>query len=215
MMIECRIYLIIALIIPLMESFQFQKSKQFTIFRQHQLINTLSSSNLMMGSRKRAWERGDLSDEDLFDDNAIENEKSQKQKIKLDPETVFFEGPPSATELILPTLSILTIIGIVPFASALSRQFWVKYKFTSRRIGIQSGFGGSIQTEIIYPDIEEIRYVYRAFGSAGDMVLFLKDGAKVELRHVPNFNEIYTFILSKCDDECKTKSMKLAVENKE
>jgi len=47
------------------------------------------------------------------------------------------------------------------------------------------------------------------------MVLFLKDGAKVELRHVPNFDEIYTYILSKCDAECNEKSMKLAPSKKE
>jgi hypothetical protein len=162
------------------------------------------------GARNRAWSKGDLSDEDIFgdDDNSV-NASPKKQKFKLEPETTFFEGPPSSTEVILPAISILTVIGIVPFISALSRQFWVRYKFTSRRIGIQSGFGGKVQTEIIYPDIGEIRFVYRAFGSAGDMVLFLKDGAKVELRHVPNFNSIYSYVLSKCDDECKQKSMQL------
>ena len=41
------------------------------------------------------------------------------------------------------------------------------------------------------------------------MVLFLKDGAKVELRHVPKFDEIYNYVLSKCDDDCKNKSMKI------
>ena len=44
------------------------------------------------------------------------------------------------------------------------------------------------------------------------MVLFLKDGAKVELRHVPNFNEIYGYVLSKCDDDCKSKSMKVKTD---
>ena len=63
---------------------------------------------------------------------------------------------------------------------------------------------------ILSSSVEEIRFVYRAFGSAGDMVLFLKDGAKVELRHVPKFEDIYTFVLSKCDAECNAKSMKLA-----
>ena len=41
------------------------------------------------------------------------------------------------------------------------------------------------------------------------MVLFLKDGAKVELRHVPDFERIYSFVLSKCDKECQAKSMQL------
>ena len=47
------------------------------------------------------------------------------------------------------------------------------------------------------------------FGGAGDMVLFLKDGAKVEMRHVPNFTNVLQFVLDKCDDECKEKSMKI------
>ena len=52
--------------------------------------------------------------------------------------------------------------------------------------------------------------MYRSFGAAGDMVLFLKDGAKVELRHVPKFDEIYTYVMSQCDSDCQAKSMKLA-----
>ena len=57
--------------------------------------------------------------------------------------------------------------------------------------------------------------MYRSFGAAGDMVLFLKDGAKVELRHVPKFNEIYSFVLSKCDAECQAKSMQLSAKAQE
>lgn len=165
---------------------------------------------LHMGARNRAWAKGDLSDKDIFDDDASEDSAVKKDKFKLAPEVTFFEGPPSPTEIVLPAISILTVIGIVPFISAVSRQIWVRYKFTSRRISIQSGIGGKDQTEIIYPDIDEIRYVYRAFGSAGDMVLFLKDGAKVELRHVPKFEEIYSYVLENCDEECKNKSMKLS-----
>jgi Bacterial PH domain len=173
---------------------------------------------LAMGARNRAWAKGDLSDKDIFEDDVegdeggADGKKSKKDKMKLDPETTLYDGPPSATEILFPALSVLTVIGIVPFVAALSRQFWVKYKFTSRRVSIQSGFGGNTQSEIIYPDIEEIRFVYRAFGSAGDMVLFLKDGAKVELRHVPKFNEIYEYVLSKCDAACQEKSMKLSVK---
>jgi hypothetical protein len=164
-----------------------------------------------MGARNRAWARGDLSDKDIFDgEDSLEDGKSnKKEKFKLQAETVFFEGPPSPTEIIFPAISILTVIGIVPFIAALSRQFWVKYKFTSRRISLQSGFGGNTQTEIIYPDIEEVKYAFRAFGSVGDMVLSLKDGAKVELRHVANFNEVYDYVLSQCDEDCKAKSMKI------
>ena len=71
------------------------------------------------------------------------------EKAVLEPETLFFEGPPSKTELIVPGLSVLTVIGIVPFAAAAARQAWVKYKITSRRISVQSGVGGQDFTEIV------------------------------------------------------------------
>lgn len=172
--------------------------------------STSRCTALHMGARNRAWAKGDLSDKDIFDDDVSDGDELKKEKFKLDPETTFYEGPPSSSELLFPAISILSVIGIVPFIAALSRQFWVKYKFTSRRISIQSGFGGNDQSEIIYPDIEEIRFVFRSFGSAGDMVLFLKDGAKAELRYVPNFKELYSYVLSKCDADCQAKSMKMA-----
>ena len=121
-----------------------------------------SSSTLLFGARNRAWAKGDLSDKDIFEEEGGESKGTDKKdKFKLEPEIVFFEGPPSLSEVFLPALSVLTVIGIVPFVAALSRQVWVRYKFTSRRLAIQSGIGGKTQTEIIYPDIDEIR-----FGSA-------------------------------------------------
>ena len=190
-----------------------QHSKIFSSVTNHR------TSSFALTAKDKKWSKSELTGDDYFDEE-IEDESSTsgkkrkekdalKKKFKLDPEVTFFEGPPSPTEILFPALSILTVIGIVPFISAVSRQFWVKYKFTSRRIAINSGIGGKIRTEIIYPDIEQIKFVYRAFGAAGDMVLFLKDGAKVELRHVPKFNDIYEYVLSKCDDECKEKSMKI------
>mmetsp|Transcript_5208 Transcript_5208/g.7333 ORF Transcript_5208/g.7333 Transcript_5208/m.7333 type:complete len:204 (+) Transcript_5208:41-652(+) len=127
-------------------------------------------------------------------------------KIMLEPETVFFEGPPSWTELVIPGISILTVIGIIPFAAALSRQAWVRYKITSRRISIQSGFGGNDFTEIIYPDIVSVKYVYRSGGEAGDMVIELKDGAKLEMRFVPNFRPIYKYIMERISPEARDAS---------
>ena len=175
------------------------------------LVGKSQKRKLFMGKRNREWTKEDLSENDIFDDDSNNrNSGSIKNKFKLEPETVFSEGPPSPTEILLPALSVLTVIGIIPFVAALSRQVWVRYKFTSRRISIQSGFGGSKLSEIIYPDIEEIRFAYRALGSAGDMVVFLKDGAKAELRFVPNFRSVYAYVISKCDANCQAKSMKLS-----
>jgi hypothetical protein len=52
--------------------------------------------------------------------------------------------------------------------------------------------------EIVYPDIVEIRTVKRLFGD-GDMVAFLRDGAKFEMRNIPNFEESIEFILNQVD----------------
>lgn len=73
----------------------------------------------------RAWAKGDLSDKDIFEEEDTDNSEGSKKgikKAKLEPESVFFEGPPSPTEIIFPALSILTVIGIIPFISALSRS---------------------------------------------------------------------------------------------
>ena len=81
----------------------------------------LAPSSLSGVSKKnRAWAAGDLG-EDIFDD-AEETAADKKNKFKLTPEIVFFEGPPAISEVILPALSIITVLGIVPFISSLSRQ---------------------------------------------------------------------------------------------
>ena len=121
-------------------------------------------------------------------------------KQNLAPEETYYEGPPAISETILPTISILTVIGIIPAAAAWARQAWVRYRITNRRIRVTSGFGGNEMAEIVYPDIVEIRTAKRLFGD-GDMVAFLRDGAKFEMRNIPNFEETMDFILNQVDKD--------------
>ena len=116
------------------------------------------------------------------------------------PEEVYYEGPPAITETIAPTISILTVVGIIPAAAAWARQAWVRYKITNRRIRVNSGIGGKEMAEIVYPDIVEIRTAKRLFGD-GDMVAFLRDGAKFEMRNIPDFEETMEFILKQCPED--------------
>ncbi|GMI17011.1 hypothetical protein TrLO_g12142 [Triparma laevis f. longispina] len=125
----------------------------------------------------------------------------------LAPETDFYEGPPAITECLIPTISILTVIGIIPAIASYSRQAWVRYKITSRRIRVTSGFGGKDMAEIVYPDIVEIRSVKRLLGD-GDFVFFLKDGAKFEMRNVPKYEETREYILELVPEGVKEKYMK-------
>lgn len=126
--------------------------------------------------------------------------KAAKAAVSLAPEEEFYEGPPAITETIVPTISILTVVGIIPAAAAWARQAWVRYRITSRRIRVTSGFNGKDMAEIVYPDIVEIRTVKRLFGD-GDMVAFLRDGAKFEMRNIPNFEESMEFILKNVDKD--------------
>lgn len=126
--------------------------------------------------------------------------KASKVAASLAPEDIYYEGPPAITETLVPTISILTVIGIIPAAAAWSRQAWVRYKITSRRIRVTSGLGGKDMAEIVYPDIVEIRTAKRLFGD-GDLVAFLRDGAKFEMRNIPNFEESMEFILKQVDPE--------------
>eukprot|EP00186_Timspurckia_oligopyrenoides_P000373 CAMPEP_0182442010 /NCGR_PEP_ID=MMETSP1172-20130603/989_1 /TAXON_ID=708627 /ORGANISM="Timspurckia oligopyrenoides, Strain CCMP3278" /LENGTH=115 /DNA_ID=CAMNT_0024636665 /DNA_START=212 /DNA_END=555 /DNA_ORIENTATION=+ len=99
--------------------------------------------------------------------------KMSVPKQKLEPEEVIYDGKPAWTELIVPALTVLTVIGIIPFIAAVSRQFWVRYRITSRRIAIDGGFQGKDHVEIVYRDIDEIRYIRRMGGSSADVVFFL------------------------------------------
>ncbi|GAX22860.1 hypothetical protein FisN_24Lh147 [Fistulifera solaris] len=91
-------------------------------------------------------------------------------------------------------------VRIIPAAAAWARQAWVRYKITTRRIRVTSGIGGKEMAEIVYPDIVEIRTAKRLFGD-GDLVAFLRDGAKFEMRNIPNFDEAMEFILKQVDPE--------------
>lgn len=90
------------------------------------------------------------------------------------------------------------MIGIIPAAAAWARQAWVRYKITTRRIRVTSGINGQDMAEIVYPDIVELRTAKRLFGD-GDLVAFLRDGAKFEMRNIPNFDEAMEFILKNVD----------------
>jgi hypothetical protein len=127
--------------------------------------------------------------------------ENEDDKQKLEPEKVFFEGPPSKIELIIPFFSILTVIGIIPFITTLLRQFWVTYKITNRRISVDSGFQGKNRAEIVFRDIKKIRYIKRLGGEAADVVLILKDNAQLELRSLPNWEENLNFIKENCGSD--------------
>ena len=79
----------------------------------------------------------------------------------------------------------------------------MRYKITNRRIRVTSGIAGKEMAEIVYPDIVELRTAKRLFGD-GDLVAFLRDGAKFEMRNIPNFDDTIEFILKQVDKDVET-----------
>merc|ERR1719174_1524150 len=133
--------------------------------------------------------------------------KEPKQKVKaptapvVEPEQTFYEGAPSITETLIPGLSVFTVVGIIPFSASIARQAWTRYKITSRRIEVASGFRGKDVVQVLYREISDVRWLRRWGGSAGDVVFTLGDGSKLEVRSVPEFDRNLAYIMSKLDAE--------------
>ena len=110
-------------------------------------------------------------------------------------EDTFYEGGPAKGDLIFNLLLGLTLIGI-PFAvGAIVRALWLRFKITSRRISVSGGWMGRDRSQVVFSQLREVRCVPRGFGAWGDMVLVLSDGSRLEMRSVPNFREVETYIL--------------------
>ena len=120
-------------------------------------------------------------------------------------EDIFYEGGPANGDLIINLIAGITLIGLPFTFGALVRALWVRYKITTRRISVTGGWLGRDKTQIVYSQISEIRAIPRGLGSYGDMVLVLKDGARLEMRSIPNFRETETYILEKIEKSTSNK----------
>ena len=115
--------------------------------------------------------------------------------MKSTSETIFFEGGPAKSDLVINIFASITLIGLPFTFGAIVRALWLRYRVTNRRVSVTGGWFGKEQNQVVYGKIKEVRAVPRGFGSYGDMVLLINDGSKLEMRSVPKFREIETFIL--------------------
>tara|TARA_B100000965_G_scaffold383368_1_gene382527 strand:+ start:2365 stop:2775 length:411 start_codon:yes stop_codon:yes gene_type:complete len=115
-------------------------------------------------------------------------------------EDTFYDGGPASGDLIINLIAGITLIGLPFTFGALVRALWVRYKITTRRISVSGGWFGRDKTQVVYSQIAEIRAIPRGLGAYGDMVLVLKDGARLEMRSIPNFRETEDYILQKIEN---------------
>ena len=141
--------------------------------------------------------------------------KAPKEKVKapaptagvaLTPEQTFWEGPPSMTETLIPGLSLFTVVGIIPFSASIARQAWTKYKMTNRRIEVATGFQGKDVVQVLWREIEDVKWLRRYGGAAGDLVFSLMDGSKLEVRSVPDFDRNLAFLMTQLPDDAREAS---------
>jgi Bacterial PH domain len=109
-------------------------------------------------------------------------------------EDVFYEGGPAMGDLIFHLFLGLTVICLPLAVGATVRALWLRYRITSRRISITSGWMGRERSDIIYSEVSGLVTVPRGLGAWGDMVLTLKDGSRLELRAMPRFRETANYI---------------------
>ena len=119
--------------------------------------------------------------------------------MNISSEETFYEGGPSKVDLIINLLAGLTLIGLPFTFGALVRALWLRFKITNKRISVTGGWLGRDKTQIVYSQLSEVRSIPRGLGSYGDMVLVLKDGARLEMRSIPNFRETENFIINRID----------------
>ena len=122
-------------------------------------------------------------------------------------EQIFYKGGPAKGDLIINLLAGFTLIGLPFTFGALVRALWVRFTITNRRISVTGGWFGRDKTQVAYTQISEIRAIPRGLGSYGDMVLVLKDGARLEMRSIPNFRDTEDFILERVNDSSKKASI--------
>ena len=116
-------------------------------------------------------------------------------------EDVLYEGGPARGDLIINILLGFTLIGLPFTLGSVVRALWLRFRITSRRISVTGGWRGNDKTQVVYSQIDEVRTVPRGFGAWGDMVLVLKDGARLELRSLPRFREVEDYILERMKEK--------------
>ncbi|KAL2904420.1 Histidinol dehydrogenase [Bienertia sinuspersici] len=118
---------------------------------------------------------------------------------KSDQETIFFDGGAHYGDLLANLILGFTLFWLPLTLAAVSRAFFLRYRFTNLRVTVISGFTGEERSDFSYNVIKDVQVVPRFIGEWGDIVITLTDGTKVDLRSVPKFREIAKYCLTMAD----------------
>jgi len=125
-------------------------------------------------------------------------EEAYKAPIDFSDEVILYEGPPATGDLVTNLALGATLIWLPLTLASVGRYIWLKYKFTDKRIVMESSSPlDSGTTQITYDQITKVVTIGRGVGLWGDMVITLKNGDNVEFRSLPNFKDLEAGIREK------------------
>lgn len=111
-------------------------------------------------------------------------------------ETIFFDGGAHYGDLLANLLLGFTLLWLPLTLAAVSRAFFLRYRFTNLRVTVISGLTGQDRSDFSYKVIKDVQVVPRFIGEWGDVIITLRDGTKVDLRSVPRFREVAKYCLA-------------------
>ncbi|KAF6174838.1 hypothetical protein GIB67_017895 [Kingdonia uniflora] len=111
-------------------------------------------------------------------------------------ETIFFDGGAHYGDLLANLILGFTLFWLPLTLAAVSRAFFLRYRFTNLRVTVISGLTGEERSDFSYKVIKDVQVVPRFIGEWGDIIVTLKDGTKVDLRSVPKFREVAKYCLA-------------------
>lgn len=122
-------------------------------------------------------------------------DKQETSTAPEEPEEVFYEGSGSNAELVLSLALAPTLIYLPLTLASIGKKLWISYKFTNKRLVVTTNSPVlKREVQVAYDKIKEIRTAPRAFGLWGDMVVFLKDGSRLELAGIDKFQEVKEYM---------------------
>jgi uncharacterized membrane protein YdbT with pleckstrin-like domain len=125
-------------------------------------------------------------------------------------EDVEFEGRPHVVDLVVNTLLLITIIWLPLWIGSLVRFLFVRYRITSRRVTVESGWRSQKRTDVVYREIASVTVIPNSIVGGifnyGVVIIKTKDGVQLELKALPRFREIATYIEERMDRRTATKA---------
>lgn len=129
--------------------------------------------------------------------NAVGGEGSPDAEVETLPwdEKVYYEGKTATSELLVSLLLGVFVLYLPLTAVSIGRYLWQSYKFTNRRVLVlqRSPFSKK-NFSIFYKDVVDVVTIPRCLGLWGDMILTLKDGAKVTLVALDDYVDLREYV---------------------